>query len=251
MSRMMRQRSKTTPRVKNGRVQRKNYRDVDFRRRGLEIQVDAPAAGRRHAVTPELLERFVQIIPNWAKISRGLELIILGPGNTGYDGYYEDGLVILSAWYDPPAITVGPEYHAMHREIWERLRVPSRPQLVSIDAGPVYCLDEAEEKLEDHLASCRFEIVEGDAEGEWLAIDRDEVPGTILAELTQIEHEIHMYERCVLMRFDQSTAAAYQLLHVFLHEIGHHRNLDEEEAENWANRCADVMWDDALALLGR
>lgn len=262
---MMSRRSKSTPRVKDGRVQRKNYRDVS-QPGPLEIQVDAPTAGHCHVVSRELLERFVELIPEWREHSRGLERIVLGGGGTRYDGRYEDGVIELSAWPDPVAIIMAPGYHAMHRAIWDRLRVPSRPEpefIAMVWSGdPDVDSDEAEQAIAEWLDTSEFEIVAGEGEDEWLAIDRDEVPGTVLAELTRIDHAIHIYARCVFMRFDRTTAAAYQLLHVFLHELGHHIDAmtlpgrgvckrGESYAEHWANRCAESIWDDALALIRR
>lgn len=261
MSRVIGRRSKTTPRVKNGRVQRKNHRDVS-RRGPLEIQVEVPGPGYRHVVSRELLQRFVELIPDWSDISRGLELIVLAEGNTWYDGRYQDGVIELTAWDDPVAYAMTPIYHAMHRPIWDRLRVPSRPEPEFIAKVWVGDLDEAEHEIAAWLRTSEFGIVDGEVEGEWLAIDRDEVPGTVLAELTEIGYEIHIYARCVFMRFDRCTAAAYQLLHVFLHELGHHIDAmalpdrgvcrrGENYAEQWAIRCADLIWDDAMALIRR
>jgi hypothetical protein len=257
MANVMRSRSKVTPRVKDGRVQRKNYRDVS-RRGPLEIQVEAPRPGYRHVVSRELLERFVELVPNWRTISRGLELIVLSDGHPRRDGRYEDGVIELTAWHDPVAITVSPIYHAIHCPIWDRLGVPSRPEPEFI--GSVYDFDEAESAIAEWLNASEIEIVDGQTEGEWLAVEREEVPGTVIAELTQISYEIHIYARCVFMRFDRRTAAAYQLLHVFLHELGHHIDamapphrgfitLGEDYAETWAVRCANEIWDVAVDAL--
>jgi hypothetical protein len=262
MARVMR-RSKATPRVKDGKVQRKNYRDMKREPGPLEIQVEVPGPGYRHVVTRELLERFLELVPDWSEISRGLELVVLTDGSTRYDGRYENGVVELTAWPDPVAISVTPVYHAMHRAIWDRLGVPNRPTLEFIATVPSFEFpDAAEREIAAWLHTSEFEIVEAEAEDEWLAVERDEVPGTILAELTQIEDAIHIYERAVFMRFDRCTAAAYQLLHVFLHELGHHIDAmalpargvcmrGENYAEQWAIRSAELIWDDALALLRR
>ena len=117
--------------------------------------------------------------------------------------------------------------------------------------------------LRRSLGGVDLEILPGEREGEWIGIDRgSEVPGTIVADLYRLEDEVHVYERCVFMQFDRITAAAYQLLHVFLHELGHHVDAmarpfpgrsvrGEDYAEQWANRCADRIWDEALAMLRR
>jgi hypothetical protein len=61
-------------------------------------------------------------------------------------------------------------------------------------------------------------------------------------------------ETSVIVRWTEPTAKAYQLLHVFLHELGHHhdrmttrsRNATargERYAEAYANRYANQIWD--------
>jgi hypothetical protein len=58
----------------------------------------------------------------------------------------------------------------------------------------------------------------------------------------------------VMVRWTEPTAKAYQLLHVFLHELGHHHDRmttrsrseaarGEPYAESYANRYADQIWD--------
>ena len=266
MARVIR-RSKTTPRVKDGRVQRKHYRDVEWGDRPLEILTRVPGLGHRHVLTRELVERFIALVPDWSELSRGLHTILLAEASSRADGWYNDGFIALTAWPDPAAITVCPEYHAAHREIWERLGVPSRPapEFIAAFSGrdPNWISQDGMRALRRSLGGVDLEILPGEREGEWIGIDRgSEVPGTIVADLYRLEDEVHVYERCVFMRFDRITAAAYQLLHVFLHELGHHVDAmarpfpgrsvrGEDYAEQWANRCADQIWDEALAMLRR
>lgn len=261
MPRATRRSSKTTPRVKDGRVQRKNHRDVDLSRPGpIEIRVDVPGAGYRHVLTRELVERFVAIIPDWGEVSRGLEAIVLAPESLRADGWYRDRVISIAAWYDPIPFSAYPNYHAEHLELWARLGVPSRLAPEFIAAIP-YTIgdDELEDAVADELRGS-FEVVPGEQSGEWLVVDRGENPGTILADLTLLGDELHLYERVYFMGFDRVTAAAFQLLHVFLHELGHHVDAmtrphpgvavrGEGYAEHWANRTADRIWDEALALI--
>lgn len=106
MPRAVRRASKTTPRVKDCRVQRKNHRDVSWSRPGpVEIRIDVPGAGYRHVLNRELVERFVAIIPDWREVSRGLEAIVLAPESRRADGWYRDGVISFAAWYDPIPFT--------------------------------------------------------------------------------------------------------------------------------------------------
>jgi hypothetical protein len=64
-----------------------------------------------------------------------------------------------------------------------------------------------------------------------------------------------------LLKFTESTAAAYQLLHVFLHELGHHRDRmttrsrrrtarGEGYAERYALELEPLVWDRYLRVFG-
>lgn len=224
-------------------------------------------AGYRHLVTPALVERFLALVPEWPEVSRGIELVLLADGRRSADGWYEDGLVALNAWYDPAAVTVEPIYYAEHRDIFARLGVASRPEPDFLCAVPGMILSELEhclstdvhELLERKLG--RYDMQRGPAPGEWRAIERrrdNEVPEVL--ELVQAGDEVHVYEPCVHLRFDRVSAAAFQLLHVLLHELGHHVDAmtrprigrcvrGESYAEGWAHRSAARMWDAGLALI--
>ncbi len=262
----VRRRSKTTPRVKGGRVQRKNHRDVEFGPLGpLTVRFEVPGPGYRHVVTREPLEGFIALVPDWDRASRGLAEIVFAEGDEWTDGWYFDGTIAVTAWSDPLAITVGPHYYAQHRAIWARLRVPQRPAPEFLGTVPGFIDDDG--RLYDPLQKLlwdRLEVyllsVRKDGAGQWAIIDDDVMPGVQLAEVVEIEGELHVYEACVQMRFDRRTAAAHQLHHVFLHELGHHVDAmarphpgftvrGEDYAEGWAERCAEQIWDEALALI--
>ena len=268
MPRIVRRRpSKTTPRVKDGRVQRKNYRDVDHGPVGpLKIRVDVPGPGYRHVLTREHVERFLQLIPHWDRVRRGLRQIVLADRSDRADGWYQDGTVAISPWWDPVPVTINAWYHHAHREIWERLGVPAR---LTTD---FVCAKEADPPRDDQepprwlspviektFGITRHDIRPGEGLGEWLVIDQDEAEdGPIIAEISWVDGELHLYERLWFMRFDKHTAAAYQLLHILLHELGHHLDAmatpypgfvvrGEDYAEQWAIRCAEKIWDDYIA----
>jgi len=72
---------------------------------------------------------------------------------------------------------------------------------------------------------------------------------------------VREHETCVIVRWTETTAKAYQLLHVFLHELGHHHDRmttrsrstaarGEPYAETYAERYADRIWDAYEAEFG-
>ncbi len=125
---------KTTPRVKDGRVQRKNHRDERSLDDGpLEVVTEVPGLGYRHVLDEALLREFVALVPDWERVSRGLRTVTLCEGDEHREGHYFDGRIELSAWPDPPAQTVGPWHFANPRAVWERLGIGWRdaPELVA------------------------------------------------------------------------------------------------------------------------
>jgi len=262
---------KTTPRVKDGRVQRKNYRDL----RGaypdgpLTIEARVPGPGYRHVVTPDDLRRFFALIPGWAEVSAGLHAVVLAEGSPDIDGYYKDGVIELTAWCDPPAVTVGARFFAEHRAVYERIGVRWREEArflgtVEQTSSPFADLRAARERIWDELDDLDVNIVDADPTDPeldaWIAVDhklgRD---GPVLCDVTRIGWELHVYERCYTVAFDRRTAAMYQLLHVFLHELGHHVDAcaplrrgwrGEEYAEGWALRGMDRIWAAYVAEFG-
>ena len=80
--------------------------------------------------------------------------------------------------------------------------------------------------------------------------------------LDRLGVEVHPAEdTSVSVRWTETTARTYQLMHVFLRELGHHhdrmttRSRDdaargESYAETYANRYADQIWDAYEARFG-
>jgi hypothetical protein len=93
---------RSTPRVRDGKVQRKNrtavtphyshtpqpYPAVDRRR---------PGAGYRHFLTKQHVYRFLAILPDWAELSRGLNAVVLAPGDASCLGWHTPGIVAICA----------------------------------------------------------------------------------------------------------------------------------------------------------
>ena len=150
------------PRVRHGRVQPQNrIRETpsywNTRLPDIVIDVLRPGRGHRHVVRKRDVEAFIELIPDWAELSRGLSAVILDEGGD-CDGYYAAGRVIaICAFERDLVVDRDAEYVRAHAGIFERLGVETEPH----------------------------------AEG-------------------------------ALVHFTRGTARAFLLLHVFLHELGHH-----------------------------
>ena len=155
---------RTTPRVKNGRVQRK-HRYLFTARLGYVFDRESPEKGFRHVLTKKDLRDFIELIPDWDNLSLGLECIRLGKGDASDDGYYEHyhregtATIVLQAWPRELWQDIEREYFLVHRSIFDQLRISYD------DCGETF-----------------------------------------------------------FCRFTRDQARAYTLLHVFLHELGHHHD---------------------------
>jgi hypothetical protein len=70
---------KTTPRVKAGRVQRKNHRDVVHRGHGdLRVQTEPPRIGYRHYLTEEHVLAFIGLLPRWQDLLPAVGIQVFG-----------------------------------------------------------------------------------------------------------------------------------------------------------------------------
>ncbi len=156
---------RSTPKVRDGKVQRKNRWSptpncYNTAQPTPVIDRERPGWGYRHLVRKCDLERFIAIIPDWNQLSIGINVLILARGNERCFGWHRPGLVALCAW-DREIIltTAGDGFYREHQRLLENLGVPC-----------VRCGQDWE------------------------------------------------------LRFTENTARAFQLVHVFLHEIGHHRD---------------------------
>ncbi|UCE60992.1 MAG: hypothetical protein JSU63_04420 [Phycisphaerales bacterium] len=191
---------KTTPKVRDGTVQRKNRHapTPDYYNTPQEIPVldrERPGKDHRHLIRKKHLIDFISILPDWDELSVGLDAIVLAH-EEGINGWHRPGIVAVCAWPRKIWEVWGPEFYFEHREILKRLGVPCEKQ-----------------------------------------------PGEYLC------------------KFTEATARAYQLLHVLLHELGHHHDRmttrskedssrGEGYAEQYANRYSSVVFNRYLEVLG-
>ncbi|MFP4163589.1 MAG: hypothetical protein ACLFQB_07210 [Chitinispirillaceae bacterium] len=153
------------------------------------VDRENPGKGFRHFLTKKDIYSFVEILPEWEKISKGLRAVVLCAGEQGVDGWHTRSIVAINAWEEDCWRSVPVDYYHIHKYLFSRLRVP--------------CLKKGQQY------QCRF------------------TPDTV---------------------------KAFQLLHVFLHELGHHHDRmttrrrkessrGEAFAEKYALRFGDMVWD--------
>ena len=155
---------------------------------GLSISRESPGKGFRHFLLKKDIISFIELLPEWTRISNGLSAVLLAKGEPGCDGWYSGTIVAISAWERNLWRILPPDYYLDHERILKRLGVET------IKAGRQY-----------------------------------------------------------VCKFNASTIRAFQLLHVFLHELGHHydkittksmkeASRGEAFAEEYARRYEEVIW---------
>jgi len=184
---------KVTPKVVDGKVQKKNSHEVTFNYWDHDpgypvIDRRRPKPGHRHLLTKADIQKFIDILPDWEELSKGLKAIVLSEEDDCYGWHYQ-GVVGICAWDKDLWQEYGAKFFAEHSQILDRLGVETVP-------------------LPDGEAECRF---------------------------------------------TENQARAFQLVHIFLHELGHHHDRmtnksnrasrGEPYAEAYALKYMDVIWD--------
>src|SRR5579859_1288044 len=176
---------RTATKVKGGRVQKKNnHRPTGHD--GYVFDRESPGRGYRHVVSKRDVQDFIDIIPDWDRLSHRLERIVLAAPDGSHDGTYsffrrrETGAISLCAWPDDLWMEINDSYFKAHQAIFERLGV---------------------------------------------------------------SHDRH--EDCTVCRFTEAQVRAFMLLHVFVHELGHHfdwsnqKHFGASKGEDYAERFAN------------
>jgi hypothetical protein len=207
---------KTTPRVKGGRVQKKDREGrtaPDGYTLGASLQTvrHAPGPGHVHVLDEHDVRRFLDLLPDWSTLGRGIHAIVLDRADD-FDGCYRhDGVIMLASWPEEMVRDFYLPYFEEHREVLERIGVP-------------------------------WEIVTPPAPER--ASEPD--PGGLVPP----DSPPAPYARCW---FEPHTARDYLLMHVFLHELGHHHDhrtlrrsgsipRGEDYAEAWAIERERALW---------
>ena len=155
---------KSTPRVKNGCVQKKNNwaEAADYYNTAQALPVidrKRPGDGYRHLLKQKDIYDFIAILPDWSELSKGLNGIVLCPGESNTDGYHTPGVIHICAWENDLWRRTSIDHYEEHKAIFARLELSCAQ-----DGDDVFCY------------------------------------------------------------WTEPQALAYQLLHIFLHELGHHHD---------------------------
>jgi hypothetical protein len=193
---------RTATKVRDGEVQKKNRHAAtptywNTPQAVLAVDRERPGRGYKHLLRKQDIVDFASIVPEWERLSVGLDAVLLARGSSQMDGWYDIGVVGICAWEREIAQVYGRSHVEEHEALLDRLQVQR----------------------------------ERDGKG-WV--------------------------RC---KFTESTARAYQLLHIFLHELGHHCDRmstkrkreggrGEPFAEEWAYRYERVVLDRYLQTFG-
>ena len=162
----------------------------------LTIDRVAPGKGFRHFLLKKDILSFIELLPQWSGLSRGLTQIVLARGEAGCDGWYGGNVLAINAWERDLWRVVPPDYYSNHCLLFASLGVE--------------CIKQGRNYL------CKFSI---------------------------------------------TAVRAFQLLHVFLHELGHHydkittkKKLDvsrgELFAEQYAARYGELIWQRYIERFG-
>lgn len=190
---MKRYQRKSAPKVKAGRVQKKNRWDLtpnyyNTPPQNLIIDREKPGEGYRHLLKKKDITEFIKIIPDWNELAKGLKAVVLASGGNGMMGWHDYGVIGICAWERTIRWEdCHPDFYEDHKEIFDKLNVACRPN--------------------------------GDG---------------------------HIVE------FDEASAKAFQLIHIFIHELGHHHDRmttrskqgtarGEGYAEDYARRHEDEI----------
>ena len=185
---------KSTPQVVGGRVQKKNNPEWTANYYttpppSLVIDRQRPGKGYRHLLLQRDIEAFIRLLPDWAELSRGLNAIVLAPGERRTSGWHTPGVVAVCAWEADLWIDFknDTEFFDDHKPVFRRLGVS---------------MDEAD----DGYTMCKF---------------------------------------------TEAQIKAYQLLHILLHEMGHHHDRMTTKSKVRASRGEAYAESYALAYEAR
>ncbi|MCP3917300.1 MAG: hypothetical protein GY711_17275 [bacterium] len=199
----MRYRSrKTTPKVRAGKIQRKNRPDLSpdifpWIPGNPTIRRERPGAGHRHLLRVQDVERFLSLLPDWDELSSGLRGVLIAEAEEGTMGWHVPGTVSVCAWEREIEGYWTTGFVDDHRDVLERLGVPCE------------------------------QTHQGDYHVRWT----------------------------------ETSARGFQLMHILLHELGHHHDRmttrsqedssrGEDYAEQYALRYAERLWERYFEVFG-
>ncbi|MGD8452273.1 MAG: hypothetical protein PVJ57_10685 [Phycisphaerae bacterium] len=186
-------RRKTTPKVQGGKPLRKSRTALTPHPLQIPSSVpwidrERPGPSHRHFLRKKDILEFIDLLPEWDELAKGLRGILLARGEYDTAGWHRPGLVAVCAWERDVWQRVCVEHYEEHADVFRRLGVPCER------AGDV-----------------------------------------------------------VVCQFTDQAVRDYQLLHILLHELGHHHDrittrskVDAARGEGYAERYAlkymDEIW---------
>src|SRR5262249_3859540 len=159
-------------------------------------------AGFRHFVSPCDVSAFLALLPDWRELAIGLQRVVLSAAR-GCDGWYEPGTVAICAWEENCTRILNRKYQDDHADILRRMHVPCRPVVLPEKALCPHCYAMLGPDAWDVCDDCRGPLFDVYRDPDR---DTDEVEVRYLAEFTE------------------STVQAFLLVHVLVHELGHHHD---------------------------
>ncbi len=184
---------KTAPKVKDGKVQKKNRHTKtpnywNTRQDEIQVDIEKPGRGYKHFLKKRDIIRFLEILPNREEIDTEFDAVLLSQGEYSCDGWYRKRIVGICAWEKEMPRIHSKAYFNNHKNIFDRLGV--------------------EYQIKKDYVTCFF---------------------------------------------NENQIKAYQLLHILLHEIGHHHDRihtkskkecarGEDYAENYALKYDKIIW---------
>jgi hypothetical protein len=252
----MRFHRKTAPGVRDGRVTRKNRwrREPDYTRtHQVRIERVKAPPGFRHYVSPTDVTAFLGLLPDWHELAIGLQRVVLS-ADTSCLGWHTPGTVAVCAWEDVCPRVLYPPFHAEHADILHRLRVPCR-RIVMVDARLPPEDPPTPPPADEHCVACDQPVYLGDRWYRLLGENRllCEECGYDPVDLPADAREDGPGAPGYLAEFTPATVQAFLLLHVLLHELGHHHDRmtspgrrdisrGERYAEEYARRYEPRIW---------
>jgi hypothetical protein len=256
----MRYHRKTAPGVRDGKVCRKDRwrREPDYTRsHQVRIERVKPLPGFRHFVSPPDVGAFLALLPDWRELAVGLQRVVLS-ADTSCLGWHTPGTVALCAWEERCSQIFVPDFHAEHADILRRLGVPCRRVVMAEVASresPSALFPDAQAPWSDCVV-CRKPLEEGRSwyrllgEREAVCEDCGYSPLALYRDSCEKEED---GAPGYLAEFNEWAVQAFQLLHVLLHELGHHhdrmtspgqRDITRGEgyAEAYARRYEQRIW---------
>ncbi len=116
--------------IRDGKVQRKS-RTSHFPRAEPGrpvIERHRPGPSFRQVLLKRDVERFIELLPDWSELSRGLQAVLLTQGDPQFTGWYAPGVVAVCAWDRDISGLWTRRFAEENREILEQLEVEVEPR---------------------------------------------------------------------------------------------------------------------------